>query len=156
MQEMFKFSESQSPSFVGVGKWYIHGACELKDLTPVEESLIFLCRAKCWVLHLKESKDHSGAGSVLGVQRGLRGNIVIHRFSADAVNGRRERIALGLGNILGFGGQALWKLPLLSDRSALRPPYPYFPKLHVPCLNFLALTCPRSAVPCHLYRYHFP
>lgn len=48
---------------------------ELKDLTPVEESMIALCRTKCWILQLKEADSHS---TLPGVQRGVRGHIIIH------------------------------------------------------------------------------
>lgn len=49
---------------------------ELSDLTPVEESMIALCRAKCWILHLKgDSKSES---PLPDVQRGIKGHIIIH------------------------------------------------------------------------------
>ena len=47
---------------------------ELKDLTPVEESMIALCRAKAWILQLKDAENPS---RLPGVQRGVRGHIII-------------------------------------------------------------------------------
>ncbi|KAJ3724891.1 hypothetical protein C8R42DRAFT_764834, partial [Lentinula raphanica] len=47
----------------------------LQDLSIVEEAMIAQCRAKCWIVQLKEenSSVHSSTS-----QRGLRGNIIIY------------------------------------------------------------------------------
>lgn len=45
---------------------------QLQDLTPVEESMISLCRAKCWIIQLKEGKI-----LMPNSQRGLRGHVII-------------------------------------------------------------------------------
>ena len=48
---------------------------ELKDLTVVEEAMIAKCRAKCWVIQLKEeTRDTSAPNS----QRGLKGHIIVY------------------------------------------------------------------------------
>ncbi|KAF8226030.1 hypothetical protein L208DRAFT_1304229, partial [Tricholoma matsutake] len=49
---------------------------ELNDLTPIEESMIALCRSKCWIVQLSE-QDHSDLTSP-HVQRGFHGNIIIY------------------------------------------------------------------------------
>lgn len=48
---------------------------ELDCLTHVEESMIALCRAKCWILQLKETDSSS---PLPGVQRSVKGHIIIH------------------------------------------------------------------------------
>jgi len=47
---------------------------ELKDLTVVEEAMIARCRAKCWVIQLKDEKNLDLANS----QRGMKGHIIIY------------------------------------------------------------------------------
>ncbi|KAF8235802.1 hypothetical protein L208DRAFT_1184089, partial [Tricholoma matsutake] len=47
---------------------------ELKDLTPIEESMIALCRAKCWIVQLSEQADLTSPHN----QRGFHGNIIIY------------------------------------------------------------------------------
>jgi hypothetical protein len=48
---------------------------ELKDLTVIEEAMIARCRAKCWIVQLKEENQ-----SIVmpGVQRGMKGHIIIY------------------------------------------------------------------------------
>ena len=48
---------------------------ELKDLTPIEEAMIARCRAKCWIVQLKEENQ-----SVVtpDSQRGMKGHIIIY------------------------------------------------------------------------------
>lgn len=46
---------------------------ELRSLTPVEESMIALCRAKCWILQLREESE----GPSPAAQRGIRGHAMI-------------------------------------------------------------------------------
>ena len=48
---------------------------QLKDLTPVEESMIALCRAKCCVVQLKEENEGQ---SIPFNQRGMKGHIIIY------------------------------------------------------------------------------
>ena len=48
---------------------------ELKELTPVEESMIARCRAKCWVVQLNETEETL---SLPFTQRGMRGHIIIY------------------------------------------------------------------------------
>lgn len=48
---------------------------QLADLTPVEESMVALCRAKCWILQLKEDDR---VQRLPGTQRAMRGHIIIH------------------------------------------------------------------------------
>lgn len=48
---------------------------ELKELTVVEEAMIARCRAKCWIVQLKE-QDQSV--STPDAQRGVRGHIIIY------------------------------------------------------------------------------
>jgi len=55
---------------------------ELKDLTVIEEAMIARCRAKCWVVHLKEENanlhlPHS--------QRGIKGHIIIYPQNPSAI-----------------------------------------------------------------------
>ncbi|KAJ7933320.1 hypothetical protein B0H13DRAFT_2306998 [Mycena leptocephala] len=50
-------------------------APELKDLTVVEEAMIARCRAKCWIIQLR---DDGGESSIPTTQRGVRGHIIIH------------------------------------------------------------------------------
>ena len=47
---------------------------ELKNLTVVEEAMIARCRAKCWVVQLKEENQ---ALKIASSQRGLRGHVII-------------------------------------------------------------------------------
>lgn len=49
---------------------------ELKDLTSVEESMISLCRAKCWMLHLRNDKDGAHKTYSPTMQRGYRGSVI--------------------------------------------------------------------------------
>ncbi|KAJ7024245.1 hypothetical protein C8F04DRAFT_1192662 [Mycena alexandri] len=48
---------------------------ELQGLTVVEEAMIALCRAKCWIIQLRE--DASDA-SIPFAQRGVRGHIIVY------------------------------------------------------------------------------
>jgi hypothetical protein len=48
---------------------------ELKDLTPIEESMIALCRAKCWIVQLSEQRSDVAFPHN---QRGFHGNIIIY------------------------------------------------------------------------------
>ncbi len=48
---------------------------ELKDLTVVEEAMIAKCRAKCWVIQLKEENRETSAANS---QRGLKGHIIVY------------------------------------------------------------------------------
>ena len=46
---------------------------ELKDLTVVEEAMIAKCRAKCWIVQLKED-----SGSSPNAQHGIKGHVIIY------------------------------------------------------------------------------
>ena len=48
---------------------------ELSDLTPIEEAMIARCRAKCWIVQLKEE---SSTIIMPETQRGVRGHIIIY------------------------------------------------------------------------------
>lgn len=48
---------------------------ELKDLTVVEEAMIARCRAKCWIIQLKEEDRDL---SLPDTQRGMRGHVIIY------------------------------------------------------------------------------
>lgn len=48
---------------------------ELSDLTPIEEAMIARCRAKCWIIQLKEENP---AVVMPDTQRGVRGHIIIY------------------------------------------------------------------------------
>jgi hypothetical protein len=48
---------------------------KLKDLTPIEESMIALCRAKCCIVQLKEENEDA-TNSIN--QKGMKGNIIIY------------------------------------------------------------------------------
>jgi len=48
---------------------------ELLDLTPIEEAMIARCRAKCWIVQLKEE---SQSVVMLETQRGVHGYIIIY------------------------------------------------------------------------------
>ena len=55
---------------------------ELKDLTVVEEAMIAKCRAKCWVIQLKE--ENSGL-LVPNSQRGVKGHIIVYPQRPSAI-----------------------------------------------------------------------
>ncbi|KAJ6521634.1 hypothetical protein DFH09DRAFT_1097619 [Mycena vulgaris] len=46
---------------------------ELAGLTVVEEALIALCRAKCWIIQLRDQDPHMST-----TQRGVRGHIIVY------------------------------------------------------------------------------
>jgi hypothetical protein len=48
---------------------------ELSDLTPIEEAMIARCRAKCWIVQLKEENPEV---IMPDAQRGVRGHIIIY------------------------------------------------------------------------------
>jgi hypothetical protein len=48
---------------------------ELQDLTVVEEAMISLCRAKCWIIQLREDDAET---SIPISQRGVRGHIIVY------------------------------------------------------------------------------
>src|ERR1700678_1083309 len=48
---------------------------ELSDLTPIEEAMIARCRAKCWIVQLKEENS---TVVMPETQRGLHGHIIIY------------------------------------------------------------------------------
>jgi hypothetical protein len=48
---------------------------ELKDLTVVEEAMIARCRAKCWIVQLKEENQDLQLSTS---QRGIKGHIIIY------------------------------------------------------------------------------
>ncbi|EPQ49814.1 hypothetical protein GLOTRDRAFT_23200, partial [Gloeophyllum trabeum ATCC 11539] len=50
----------------------------LKDLTVVEEAMIARCRAKCWVIHLRDNDSQSS-------DRGMRGHIIIYPQRPDYI-----------------------------------------------------------------------
>ncbi len=54
---------------------------ELKDLTVVKEAMIARCRAKCWIVQLKEESNISVPNS----QRGVKGHIIIYPQRPSAV-----------------------------------------------------------------------
>ncbi|KAI0731011.1 hypothetical protein C8Q76DRAFT_588662, partial [Earliella scabrosa] len=51
---------------------------ELRELTFIEESIIAQCRAKCWVVHLREEKDSEDAPVTAQHQRGFKGHVIIY------------------------------------------------------------------------------
>jgi hypothetical protein len=55
---------------------------ELKDLTVVEEAMIAKCRAKCWVIQLKEDYLDS---SLSTSQRGVKGHIIVYPQRPSAI-----------------------------------------------------------------------
>jgi hypothetical protein len=57
---------------------------ELKGLTAIEESMISLCRSKCWIMQLKE--DKSDPDVVLPhAQKGMRGHVIIYPQKPESV-----------------------------------------------------------------------
>ncbi|KAJ7919507.1 hypothetical protein B0H13DRAFT_1606115, partial [Mycena leptocephala] len=57
---------------------------ELKDLTVVEEAMIAVCRAKCWIIQLRDD-DYESASSIPTTQRGVRGHIIIYPQRPSAI-----------------------------------------------------------------------
>ncbi|KAJ7865103.1 hypothetical protein B0H13DRAFT_2353165 [Mycena leptocephala] len=55
---------------------------ELKDLTVVEEAMISLCRAKCWIIQLR---DEDSETSVPIAQRAVHGHIIIYPQKPTAI-----------------------------------------------------------------------
>jgi hypothetical protein len=49
----------------------------LKDLTPIKESMVALCQAKCWIVQLKRIDDPDDIVAP-NLQRGLRGHVIIY------------------------------------------------------------------------------
>jgi hypothetical protein len=49
---------------------------QLEDLTVVEEAMIARCRAKCWIVQLKEEKTRIGTSP--SAQRGVKGHVIIY------------------------------------------------------------------------------
>jgi hypothetical protein len=47
---------------------------ELQDLTVIEEAMVARCRAKCWIIQLKEEDDYSTPIT----QRGVRGHEIVY------------------------------------------------------------------------------
>jgi len=47
---------------------------ELTNLTVIEEAMIARCRAKCWIIQLKEEDDYSTPMT----QRGARGHVIVY------------------------------------------------------------------------------
>lgn len=58
---------------------------QLKDLTVVEEAMIAMCRAKCWVVQLKENISDSSFASSPNAQRGVKGHIIIYPQRPSAI-----------------------------------------------------------------------
>lgn len=67
---------------------------ELLELTAVEESMVALCCAKCWILQLREEENKQSRPGVKprtfkpklpGVQCGVRGHIIIHPQQPDRI-----------------------------------------------------------------------
>ena len=54
---------------------------ELKDLTVVEEAMIAKCRAKCWIVQLKED-----SGSSPNAQHGIKGHVIIYPQRPSAIS----------------------------------------------------------------------
>ena len=64
------------PAFLLVNQMFLGPVpSELKDLTPIEESMIALCHAKCWIVQLSE--QDSGL-TLPKTQWGFHGNIIIY------------------------------------------------------------------------------
>ncbi|KAJ7023288.1 hypothetical protein C8F04DRAFT_902044, partial [Mycena alexandri] len=55
---------------------------ELKSLTVVEEAMVALCRAKCWIIQLREDDSD---GNVPFAQRGVRGHIIVYPQRPSAI-----------------------------------------------------------------------
>ena len=56
---------------------------ELKDLTIVEEAMIARCRAKCWIIQLKE--ESTDIGSSPNAQHGVKGHVIIYPQRPSAI-----------------------------------------------------------------------
>ncbi|KAJ7891182.1 hypothetical protein B0H13DRAFT_1625981, partial [Mycena leptocephala] len=57
---------------------------ELKNLTVVEEAMIALCRAKCWIIQLRD-EDGEADSNIPISQRGVSGHIIIYPQRPSAV-----------------------------------------------------------------------
>ncbi|KAJ6549448.1 hypothetical protein DFH09DRAFT_1320193 [Mycena vulgaris] len=55
---------------------------ELKNLTLVEEAMIALCRAKCWIIQLRNDQSDT---SLNITQRGVRGHIIVYPQRPSAI-----------------------------------------------------------------------
>ncbi|KAJ7509050.1 hypothetical protein B0H11DRAFT_1691104, partial [Mycena galericulata] len=55
---------------------------ELQSLTVVEEAMIALCRAKCWIIQLRDDESDT---SIPTSQRGVRGHIIVYPQRPSAV-----------------------------------------------------------------------
>ena len=56
---------------------------QLKYLTIVEEAMIARCRAKCWIIQLKE--DNAEFGSSPNAQRAVKGHVIIYPQRPSAI-----------------------------------------------------------------------
>jgi hypothetical protein len=57
---------------------------ELNDLTVVEEAMIAKCRAKCWIMQLKE--EGSDSRSSPNAQRSIKGHVIIYPQRPSAIS----------------------------------------------------------------------
>jgi hypothetical protein len=55
---------------------------ELKDLTIVEEAMVSLCRAKCWIIQLHDDESDTGLPIT---QRAVHGHIIIYPQKPTAI-----------------------------------------------------------------------
>jgi hypothetical protein len=56
----------------------------LKNLTPIEESMIALCQAKSWIVQLKKIGDTDDLVAP-NLQRGLQGHVIIYPQQPDRI-----------------------------------------------------------------------
>ena len=63
---------------------------QLKDLTIVEEAMIAKCRAKCWIVQLKE--ENAEIGSSPSAQHAVKGHVII--LSCDIFTMPHSRLLL--------------------------------------------------------------
>lgn len=60
---------------------------ELQNLTPIEESMISLCHAKCMIIHLRSASAGLSSDTATSCldQRGVKGHIIVHPQQAAVV-----------------------------------------------------------------------
>lgn len=58
---------------------------QLHDLTFIEEFIIARCRAKCWIVHLKEDKNSEHAPVAASDQRGFKKHVIVYPQRPEAL-----------------------------------------------------------------------
>jgi hypothetical protein len=75
-------SKQKSPRRAMANKNYLGPVPpELKDLSVVEEAMISRCRAKCWIIQMRELDDREFPN----MQRGFKGHIIVYPQRPSAV-----------------------------------------------------------------------